>query len=344
MKARFLIPFLLLFCHSAKANIRDSLIAYPLPDSVKAVQFVSSFTIGESLKKKHVLTGISTHQVSLYFDNYYKSKKIRFHPVGSARKIARGADVYEDLKYGYFNFAYQWQENTTYQLMISMASDSASGISLYSGYVYLTELKKWKLIGTYQFNGFTPSIRKPSAFIKQRKKINTSIKISNPWVQRNTGSWKNLEGTDLVAPQISLSGHVDSVLQRQKDINEIEAAIKSGKTDVQLNEQSVYYTILQQGNGKQVALTDTVTVHYKGSLFADGSVFDQTKEKPARFPLQRLIRGWQIGIPLLKVGGKIKLVIPSDLAYSIRTRAARIPPNSILVFEVEVVEALSPEK
>jgi len=344
MKARFLIPFLLLFCHSAKANIRDSLIAYPLPDSVKAVQFVSSFTIGESLKKKHCLAGISTHQVSLYFDNYYKSKKIRFHPVGSARKTARGADVYEDLKYGYFNFAYQWQKNTTYQLMISLASDSVSGISLYSGYVYLTELKKWKLIGTYQFNSYSSSIRKPSAYFKTGKKFNTNIQFSNPWVQRSNGSWKNLEGAELVAPQISLTGHVDSIMQHQKDINEIEEAIKSGKTDVRSNEQSVYYTILQQGNGKQVALSDTVTVHYKGSLFADGSVFDQTKEKPARFPLQRLIRGWQIGVPLLKVGGKIKLVIPSGLAYSIRTRAARIPPNSILVFEIEVVEASSPEK
>jgi FKBP-type peptidyl-prolyl cis-trans isomerase len=56
-----------------------------------------------------------------------------------------------------------------------------------------------------------------------------------------------------------------------------------------------------------------------------------------------LIRGWQIGVPLCKVGGKIRLVIPSNLAYSIRTRAAKIPPNSILVFEIEVVDAKSPQ-
>jgi len=74
-------------------------------------------------------------------------------------------------------------------------------------------------------------------------------------------------------------------------------------------------------------------------LFSDGTVFDQAKDKPATFPLKRLIRGWQIAAPLVKVGGKIKIVIPSGLAYSIRTRAAKIPPNSILVFEIEVVDA-----
>ena len=50
-------------------------------------------------------------------------------------------------------------------------------------------------------------------------------------------------------------------------------------------------------------------------------------------------QGWQLGVPLCKVGGKIKLVIPSALAYSVRTRAPKIPPNSILVFEVEVLDA-----
>ena len=78
-------------------------------------------------------------------------------------------------------------------------------------------------------------------------------------------------------------------------------------------------------------------------MFKDGSVFDETKDKPATFPLKRLIMGWQIGVPLCKVGGKIKIIIPSNLGYSIRTRAAKIPPNSILVFEIEVVDAKAPQ-
>ena len=97
--------------------------------------------------------------------------------------------------------------------------------------------------------------------------------------------------------------------------------------------------MIKEGTGRQVSLNDTVTVFYKGYLLKDKSVFDETKDKPAIFPLKRLIMGWQIGVPLCKVGGKIKIIIPSSLAYSIRTRAAKIPPNSILVFEVEVVEA-----
>jgi FKBP-type peptidyl-prolyl cis-trans isomerase FkpA len=87
-----------------------------------------------------------------------------------------------------------------------------------------------------------------------------------------------------------------------------------------------------------VQLTDTVVVHYKGWLFSNGSVFDETKEKQATFPLARLIRGWQIGVPQCKVGGKIRLFIPSGSAYGIRTFATDIPPNSTLVFDVEVVE------
>ena len=87
-----------------------------------------------------------------------------------------------------------------------------------------------------------------------------------------------------------------------------------------------------------VNITDTVVIFYKGWLFSDGSVFDETKEKPATFPLSRLIRGWQIGVPQCKVGGKIRLFIPSGSAYGIRTFATDIPPNSTLVFDVEVVE------
>ena len=72
-------------------------------------------------------------------------------------------------------------------------------------------------------------------------------------------------------------------------------------------------------------------------MLSDGSVFDQTKEKPAVFPLKRLIKGWQIGLPVCKVGGKIKLIILSGLAYSIRSMNAAIPLNSIMVFDIEVL-------
>ena len=100
----------------------------------------------------------------------------------------------------------------------------------------------------------------------------------------------------------------------------------------------MYYQILEEGKGDLVSLNDTVTVFYKGSILKDGYVFNETKDEPATFPLNRLIKGWQLGLPLCRVGGKIKLVIPSGLAYSIRSRASDIPPNSILVFDITVKE------
>lgn len=148
---------------------------------------------------------------------------------------------------------------------------------------------------------------------------------------------------DFVPPIVNLYSHVDSLEQLQIDKKLITQAIAENKTDAKQDHDGVYYTIMKEGTGRQVSVNDTVTVFYQGYLFSDNSIFDGTKDKPAIFPLKRLIVGWQIGVPLCKVGGKIKIIIPSNLAYSIRTRAAKIPPNSILVFEIEVVDAKAPQ-
>ena len=158
-------------------------------------------------------------------------------------------------------------------------------------------------------------------------------------------------------PVVNLLSHVDSLQQLQIDKAaikvltliprnpELPSDIKQGFIDdtTYKNVEGICYQMIKEGTGRQVSVNDTVTVFYKGYLLKDGSVFDQTKDKPAIFPLKRLIMGWQIGVPLCKVGGKIKIIIPSNLAYSIRTRAAKIPPNSILVFEIEVLEAKAPQ-
>ncbi len=92
------------------------------------------------------------------------------------------------------------------------------------------------------------------------------------------------------------------------------------------------------GTGKTVAVTDTVTVHYTGWFATDGSVFDSSvgRGEPITFPLSGVIQGWQEGIPGMKVGGKRRLVIPADLAYGVNGSGS-IPPNSALVFEVELI-------
>lgn len=137
-------------------------------------------------------------------------------------------------------------------------------------------------------------------------------------------------------PQIDLYKNADSAVQMDKDIERMAAAVRDGKFDTTGSNENIYYKILKEGDGDLVRITDTVVVNYKGWLM-DGPVFDQTKDKPATFPLKRLIKGWQAGLPFCRQGGKIRLIIPSASGYSIRNLGT-IPPNSILVFDIEVLE------
>ena len=98
------------------------------------------------------------------------------------------------------------------------------------------------------------------------------------------------------------------------------------------------YMVLAEGKGKQPKATDTVTVQYRGTLI-DGSEFDSSYKRgqPATFALNQVIKGWTEGVQLIKEGGKIRLFVPSELAYGERGAGAQIGPNSTLIFEVELV-------
>jgi len=82
----------------------------------------------------------------------------------------------------------------------------------------------------------------------------------------------------------------------------------------------------------------TVTIHYTGT-FIDGREFDssRTRGEPATFPLNRLIKGWQEGVPLMRVGERWLFVIPAHLAYGDRTDRDPIPPGSTLIFDIELI-------
>jgi len=319
------------------ANNKDSLIYYQLPDSVKAVSFLAEVSVGTITTKKEVFAGIKTDVVKLSLESDKKNKEIVFEFPSSASVVANGLGVKAEK--GELSWNYNWMENESYKLLIATASDSAGNFALYSGYIFLPNEKKWKLIGTCKILGQWNTLKQPATFRSQIKNNSLQLNIHEAWCQRNNGSWKNLLEKNLSFPVVNLFSHVDSLEQLEIDKKLITAA----NTDAKNIHDGVYYTILKEGNGRQVSVNDTVSVFYKGYLLSDNSVFDQTKDKPATFPLKRLIMGWQIGVPLCKVGGKVKIIIPSALAYSIRTRAAKIPPNSVLVFEIEVVDAKAPQ-
>ncbi len=336
MKKILFVAFYVCLLTISNATIKDSTIIYDLPDSVKVVQFMAEINVTATNSKKEAFAGIKTDIVKLYLESDKKGKEIVFEFPQYANVMAKGLNTDASEK-GEIGFNYNWSINETYKLLIAIATDSAENFSLYSGYALLPKENKWKLIGTCKIAGRWNNLQNPASY-SSGKKGALQKSIGQVWCQRINGSWKNMKADGQPAPVISLFGHMDSIWQRQADMHVINEMITTGKTDVKNNEQGVYYTMMKEGTGRLVSVNDTVSVYYKGYLFANDSVIDQTKDKPATFPLKRLIKGWQIGVPLCKVGGKIKLVIPSDLAYSIRTRAAKIPPNSILVFEIEVVE------
>jgi FKBP-type peptidyl-prolyl cis-trans isomerase len=114
----------------------------------------------------------------------------------------------------------------------------------------------------------------------------------------------------------------------------------SAKPEVTTTASGLKYTVLKTGTGTvHPAATDNVTVHYHGTLL-NGTVFDSSVDRgqPATFPLNRVIPGWTEGVQLMKVGDKFKFEIPAPLAYGTASPSPAIPPDSTLVFEVELLE------
>ncbi|MBK8068894.1 MAG: FKBP-type peptidyl-prolyl cis-trans isomerase [Rhodanobacteraceae bacterium] len=99
------------------------------------------------------------------------------------------------------------------------------------------------------------------------------------------------------------------------------------------------YEVLTEGTGPKPKASDTVTVHYKGTL-TNGKVFDSSYDRgePISFPLDRVIKGWTEGLQLMSVGSKYRLTIPSQLGYGAAGAGGVIPPNATLIFEVELLK------
>jgi FKBP-type peptidyl-prolyl cis-trans isomerase len=124
----------------------------------------------------------------------------------------------------------------------------------------------------------------------------------------------------------------------QKNIQEIEAYLKENNISASKTASNLYYIIDREGDGTHPTINDNVTVHYKG-YFPDGGVFDSSYDRgtPASFPLNRVVSGWQEGIPLIQRGGAGRLFIPSNLGYGSMPPPG-IPANAVLIFDVEILK------
>lgn len=130
-----------------------------------------------------------------------------------------------------------------------------------------------------------------------------------------------------------------AVAEKQKKAGAAFVAKAAAESGAKKTASGAIVKAIKEGSGPAPKATDTVTVHYHGTLI-DGTVFDSSVQRgqPATFPLANVVKCWTEGVQMIKVGGKSRLVCPSELAYGERGSPPRIPPGATLVFEVELIE------
>jgi len=132
--------------------------------------------------------------------------------------------------------------------------------------------------------------------------------------------------------------------EKNKVDGEAFLSANAQKEGVVVTDTGLQYKVITAGDGAKPQASDTVSVHYRGTLI-DGTEFDSSysRGEPATFPVQGVIAGWVEALQLMSVGDKYELAIPSDLAYGPAGTGGDIGPNATLIFEVELLEIVSAE-
>lgn len=200
---------------------------------------------------------------------------------------------------------------------------------------------------------------KPTQFKDQKDKFSYAVGLN---IGMNFQRQKIDVNTDLVTaglkdgmagkPQMTMEQIRDTMMAFEKDMQQkqVEAGKKNAadsqkflddnkkKDGVKTTASGLQYKVIKDGNGAQPKSTDTVTVNYRGTLI-DGTEFDSSYKRgqPATFPVGGVIKGWTEALQMMKAGSKYQLFIPADLAYGEHSPSPTIPPNSALIFEVELM-------
>ena len=157
-------------------------------------------------------------------------------------------------------------------------------------------------------------------------------------VRKDENVQKTLEAIEAKLVSASKAKAEAIAKSAQEEGDKYRADFAKGK-DVKTTKSGLLYKIENAGKGEAIKATDTVKVHYTGKL-PNGKVFDSSVERgqPVEFQLNQVIPGWTEGLQLVKKSGKIQLVIPPALGYGKQGAGASIPPNSTLIFDVEVLD------
>lgn len=140
--------------------------------------------------------------------------------------------------------------------------------------------------------------------------------------------------------QTYLDNRRNEAFAQVKSEGELFLLANRTKEGIQSTSSGLQYQVLKEGAGRTPGLTDTVTVHYHGTLI-DGTVFDSSVQRgtPASFGVHQVIPGWTEALQLMSVGSKYKLFIPQELAYGANPHpGGAIKPFSALIFEVELID------